>query len=475
MRMRFALILLLGTAALPATLHAQYPATGYYYPTANGYRPVYPNYQGAGYPATGYYYPQPMPRYVPTYPPNYQGMPAYPARSHAWQGGSTPGETHVIISQTPIAAPSAVVVQNPDNRKATKPAAVRVPATEPPVANVDSLIAPSTRALLGAPVAGTTLPQPGETPQPAPVTVSTTSAPRGQRLSIFGDFLYWNVHGVDGPFAQPFDGIDPIFSVPRGPVAVVSPQFQTGFRAGGSVSLSENCWVVGTFTYFYSQRGAQAAAGDGLVLHNFLAFPNTANSAVDSLTATADYRIRLMMADIDVKCAIVNNDRLSLNWVTGVRYAHIDQNVLTTFQLTGTTTVDSKINFDAFGPRVGLDGKYQLRGGFYGYGQGMVDLMFGQFRGSYEERNVFTGLVGLTTINSNRVVPVLELEIGAGWQSANGRFRVSGGYYVGSWFNTMTTTSLAGAIGNVNFTTNGNNFRDNIVFDGLVSRFEFRY
>jgi hypothetical protein len=295
------------------------------------------------------------------------------------------------------------------------------------------------------------------------------------RLVVFGDYLYWNVHGGDVPFAQAFDGIIPALSVPRGPVGVVSPQFQSGFRVGGGVDNPDGISIFGTFTYFFTERDAELAAGNGLVLHNFLAFPNTANSAVDSLTSSANYKIRLYLADLDTKCDIVHNESCRLNWLAGVRYAHNDQNVFSTFQVTSTTTVDSKINFDGIGPRFGLEGKYFTRCGLYGYASGIVDVLFGQFRGNYEERNIFTGLVGLTSINANRVVPILEFELGAGWQSPSGAFRVSGGYYVGSWFNMMTTTSFASAIGNTNFTTNGNNFRDSLVFDGFVARFEFRY
>jgi hypothetical protein len=314
-------------------------------------------------------------------------------------------------------------------------------------------------------------------PAPDPVLSNILSChdEKKCRFMVFGDYLFWTVHGGDVPFAQAFDGIIPGLSVPRGAVGVVSPEFESGFRLGAGVSLCEGQWVTGTFTYFVTHRGSQIAAPDPFVLHNFLVFPNTATSAVDSLTSQADYRIRLYMADLDYHCAFVNNDHLMLNWVAGVRYAHLDQEVNNIFQITGTTTIDSRVNFDGIGPRIGLDGQCHLGCGFYGYTQGFFDLLLGQFRGNYVENNVFTGQVGQTSINANRVVPVLELELGVGWQSPKGRFRVSGGYYVGSWFNVMTTTSFASAIGNTNFTTNGNNFRDNLVFDGFVARFEFRY
>jgi hypothetical protein len=299
---------------------------------------------------------------------------------------------------------------------------------------------------------------------------------KANRLVIFGDYLYWSVHGVDIPFAQAFDGILPGLSVPRGAVAVVSPRYNSGIRVGGGMTFHDgNAGLFGTFTYFQTTSSAATSAPDPFVLHNFLAFPGTLNSAADSLTASASYRIRLVMADVDYKCALVNNEHFYLNWLAGVRYAKVDQNLTSTFQITGSTTVNSDINFDGVGPRVGLDGQYHICGGFFGYAQGIFDVLFGQYRANYEQRNVFTGLVGQTSITSNRVVPILELEVGGGWQSAHGGFRVSGGYYVGSWFNTLTMTSLSSGIIGTNFTTNGNNFRDNTTFDGLVLRCEIRY
>jgi hypothetical protein len=292
---------------------------------------------------------------------------------------------------------------------------------------------------------------------------------------IFGDFLYWTVHGADVPFAQAFDGIDPVNSVPRGPVGVASPRFQPGVRVGGGVSICDNAWLVGTFTYFHTQRDASISAPNGDVLHNFLVFPNSTSSAPDSLTSALNYHITLYMADLDYKCAFVNNCHLLMNWVAGVRYGHTDQGLLNTFQVTGVTTVDSHIDFDGFGPRVGIEGQYQMRCGFYGYGQGMFNVLFGQYRGNTTEQNVFTGLVGQTSVTANRAIPILEMEVGLGWQSPKGCFRLSGGYYVGSWFNTMTMTSLSSGIGGVNFTTNGNNFRDTMTFDGFVLRGELRF
>ncbi len=305
----------------------------------------------------------------------------------------------------------------------------------------------------------------------------TCCTPRAHclHLQVFGEYLYWNVHNADVPFAQAFDGIDPATSVPRGPVGTASPKYESGFRFGGGVGLSDHSWVVGTFTYFHENTNGAITAPAGNVLHNFLVFPNTVNSAGDSLSATAQYVIDLRTADVDYKCAFVNNEHLSLLWVAGARYAHLNQSLLATYQVTGTSTTDATVNFDGGGVRAGLEGEYRILGGFYGYGKGMLDLLVGQFRGNFVERNVFTGLIGQSSITESRIVPVLELELGLGWQSKKGHVRISGGYYFGSWFNVMNVPSLGQAIANNNFTTNSNNFRDNLTFDGFVGHVEFRY
>ncbi len=295
------------------------------------------------------------------------------------------------------------------------------------------------------------------------------------RFSVFGEILYWTVHGVDVPFAQAFDGVDPFNSVPRGPVGVVNSDFRIGYRGGAGVAINENSWLVGTLTYFHETANGSVAAPDTFVLHNLLAFPNTQNSATDSLKASASTTTELRTADLDYKCAFINNDHLLLSWLAGARYGHLGQKLEADYLITGTTTVTSAITFNGGGPRVGLDGEYKVLGGFYGYGKGVLSLLAGRFQGSYNETNVFTGLVGTTALSENRLVPILELELGAGWQSRNGRVRISGGYYVGNWFNAMTIPSLANSIQRNDFTSNGNNLHDSVIFDGFVGRVEIRF
>src|SRR6202161_813312 len=93
----------------------------------------------------------------------------------------------------------------------------------------------------------------------------------------------------------------------------------------------------------------------------------------------------------------------------------------------------------------------------------------GWFRAAYNQYNTFFLNQANVVWKDQRIVPILEAELGAGWASCNGRVRITGGYYIGSWFNTVATPLwIVGAQTN-NFT----NVSQSIVFDGLVTRFEY--
>jgi len=143
--------------------------------------------------------------------------------------------------------------------------------------------------------------------------------------------------------------------------------------------------------------------------------------------------------------------------------------------------VTGHTNFDGAGGRLGLDGFYSLRWGFYVYGRGVVDVLGGHFGSTYLQTNTFAGTQASTGVGDDRVVPILEFEGGLGWACWGGHLRLQAGYLANAWFNTLTMPSLiqgvqnGGGGSNTNFTTNGNNFRDTLTFDGLAVRLVLLY
>ena len=71
-----------------------------------------------------------------------------------------------------------------------------------------------------------------------------------------------------------------------------------------------------------------------------------------------------------------------------------------------------------------------------------------------------------------RTVPILEYEVGSGWQSANGRVRLTAGYYFGVWFNTVSTGNFIQSVQANNYNSQINN-SSAITFDGLTTRCTF--
>ena len=76
-----------------------------------------------------------------------------------------------------------------------------------------------------------------------------------------------------------------------------------------------------------------------------------------------------------------------------------------------------------------------------------------------------------TSWQAGRVVPVLDLELGAGWTSPGGCLRLSAGYLVSAWFNTVTTEDFIRAVQANDFVDLG----DNLTFDGLRANAEWRF
>jgi hypothetical protein len=161
-----------------------------------------------------------------------------------------------------------------------------------------------------------------------------------------------------------------------------------------------------------------------------------------------------------------------LRWLVGARYAGLDQDFTATFSSLGTEAVATRLNFDGGGPRFGLEGEWHsCRSGFFAYGKTAASFVVGNFQGRYVQTQSFDPVVVDTTWKAGWVVPILDLELGAGWQSRCGRVRLSAGYLLSAWYDTVKTADYIGAV-------QMNNYRDlghSMVFDGLTARAEIRF
>ena len=162
-----------------------------------------------------------------------------------------------------------------------------------------------------------------------------------------------------------------------------------------------------------------------------------------------------------------------INCVLGARYGALQQDFTGYFAVpTNAENVITDIHFDGAGIRVGLDAEWYSRcQTWVVYARGMASFVAGEFRASYVQEDLFGQTLVFTDWRAGRIVSMLDLEIGAGWTSPQGCFRVTGGYMVSGWFNTVNTDEFIKAV-------QGNNFvglNDKMTFDGLVARAEIRF
>ncbi|MGF1580741.1 MAG: Lpg1974 family pore-forming outer membrane protein [Gemmataceae bacterium] len=293
-------------------------------------------------------------------------------------------------------------------------------------------------------------------------------------FSLYADYLYMTTRNVDVPLGVPFNGAT-LAAAPVGTVAVADPHYTSGFRVGGSYFLTGTTAIEANFAWLDSNTSAQFDAPNGTSFRSFIFHPTTPLITSDAEHITSRYDIDFRFADVAYKGVLWKNCNGYLGYLAGVRYAHINQDLFARYEVLGDRFVETQINFDGIGPRIGLDGEYRTCCGVFGYARGVLNVLAGHWGGSYRQEDVNAGTEAMVDYGDDRIVLNPELEIGVGWTGCQGRLRVSGGYYISAFYNSMTTPGLILATQSDNYSTVGDNNRDTLVFDGLVARIEVRY
>ncbi len=295
-------------------------------------------------------------------------------------------------------------------------------------------------------------------------------------IHVWGEFLYLNPRDTDVAFAVPING--PIGSapannpVPVGAMAVLDPDYSPGFSVGFSVDLAPCSSLGAEFTHFESHTFATTGTDVTNVIQSLLVHPSSASATSSFLTASGDLDIDFNLADIDYRYTFINSCTHSVNYLLGVRYGHLNQNLGTRFENNGVEEVLSDITFDGAGIRFGLEGeKRSCNTGLMIYGKAIASVVAGDFQASYTQTDATDTVVANTSWKAGRVVTMADLELGAGWVSCNGCFRLTGGYTFSKWFNTVMVDEYISAVQNNNYVGLG----DQMTFDGLVARAEVRF
>jgi hypothetical protein len=295
-------------------------------------------------------------------------------------------------------------------------------------------------------------------------------------VAVFGEFMYLRSRDSEVAYGVPIDG--PIvgppaqFPVQVGRTGVVDQDFQPAFRFGATWVIDGCSSLTGQYTRFEGNRTDRIDAGAPDVIRSIVSHPGTLTAAQDFLTAGAGHDISFDLLDVDYRGVIRCCDTHVTNWLVGVRYAEMEQEFWAVFRDNGSETVATDIDFYGAGLRLGVEGERYSRGRrLFGYGKAIANLMVGEFRADYAQSQSFDPQVVNTNWVAGRVMPILDLEVGVGWQSSCGTWRLSAGYLFSAWINAVKTDEYIQAVRNNSYTGLG----DTMTFDGFVARVEARF
>ena len=292
------------------------------------------------------------------------------------------------------------------------------------------------------------------------------------RSGIFADWIFLRAGNVDLDYALPVDGTASS-AVPTGPLGVADPHHESGFRVGFDICIDDESSFRATYHFFESNASDSIVPPSGDVIRALTTHPNTLNAFADSNAASARYDIDFQMVDVEYRHLLAGGCDYAINYFVGARYANLDQNFRGNYIINGVTTVDTDIDFDGVGPRFGLDGERRLKHGFLVYTSSAANFLVGEFRADYSQNNIFAGNQATTAFDDDRIVPVLEFELGIGWENCSGCFSVRAGYYIAGWYNTLTTPIFIDSVQAGNFSDADAD--EVLTFDGLTVRAEWKF
>jgi hypothetical protein len=278
--------------------------------------------------------------------------------------------------------------------------------------------------------------------------------------------------------AQQQDGLGGAGTVPFGEIGVVDPGHDLGFRIGGELRLAADAGVFVAFTFYEadatSSLEAPAIPGGGGAVGSLVHHPGASLTA-SAGPVNADYDIKFLLGDLAYRQILWRNCAQYVSVFAGARFAQLDQTFMQSGIFGGgqggVVDTSTSIEFTGAGPMAGIDGARQVgTTRFSVYGRTLVAAITGEFDSRYRMFNR-TGsiLLAESLWKDDRIVPMLDYEIGVAWTSPQGHLRLAAGYMVSHWFNVVSTGTFVDAVQANNYV----DVDDTISFDGVVGRVEW--
>jgi hypothetical protein len=322
-------------------------------------------------------------------------------------------------------------------------------------------------------------PQPMVMQQVVPV-VACPPPPQPLRWSVWAEAMWIHPTGVDMAHAQQQDGLGGAGTVPFGNIAVLDPGYELGYRAGAQVRFSPKEAIFGQFSWLDSSVEDSLAApdlpGGGGAVGSLVHHPGAAITA-SAGPVTGTYDIDFQLGDLAYRYYVACTRTGETSVFIGGRYGKLKQNFAQSGifggGLGGDIDTTTEIDFTGGGPIAGIQAERLIDSSrFSVYGKGLVGAIAGQFDSNYLMFNDTTDQTLAQSLwNDDRIVPMLEYELGIMWTGPQNHFRVAIGYMASYWFNVVSTPTCVDAVQADNYV----NVHDTLAFDGAVGRVEFRW
>ena len=316
-------------------------------------------------------------------------------------------------------------------------------------------------------------------PCPQPVA-ACPPPPEPLRWSIWGEAIWIHPTGVDMAHAQQQNGLGGAGTVPFGNIGVLDPDYDIGYRAGAQLRFAPKDAIFGQFTWFDSSVDDSLAApsipGGGGAVGSLVQHPGAALTA-SAGPVTGHYDINFRLADLAYRYYVACTRTGETSVFIGGRWAKLDQdfsqNGIFGGGLGGAVDTTTNIDFNGGGPIAGFQAERLLgTTRFSAYGKGLVGAIAGTFDSNYLMYNSSTDQTLAQSIwSDDRIVPMLEYELGIMWTGPQNHCRLALGYMASYWFNIVSTPVWVDAVQADNYV----NVSDTIAFDGAVGRVEFRW
>ena len=297
-------------------------------------------------------------------------------------------------------------------------------------------------------------------------------------MQVYGELLYLRPRNDGLEYAVPINGPIESGAVPIqvGRTASLNPQFEPGFRVGASMDFGCCSTLSATFTHYENSVDDSISVDAPFVIRSMVMNPSTLDAATDWNHASAHQFMKFDLADIDYRHVFYCNECSKVNYLVGIRYASLEQSFSSEFDSIVRANVDSDVNFDGGGFRLGLEGeRHAACRNIFVYGKAAVSFLGGEFRGNYLQSSANDPVIAQTDWKEARLVSILECEVGLGWTSPGGHVRASTGYMVNGWLNVVKTSEYITAVQANQYHGPDKIDGNALVFDGLVTRLEFRW